>query len=111
MRAAPSLVVVLACGFGLAVPDALPNETKHSQAIVSHIPRAPVDSTGIAAIGYSKRLHALEIEFVNGAIYRYAEVPTSVYRALMAAKSKAQFYDRNIRGKFHSIHVRPRTRG
>ena len=111
MRATPNLVVVLVCGFGLAVPDALPNETKHPQAIVSHIPHVPIESTAIASIGYSKRLHALEIEFVNGAIYRYAEVPTSVYRALISAKSKAQFYDRNIRGKFHSIHVRPRTKG
>ena len=111
MRTAPSLVVVCVCLFGVALPAAPPNETQHADAIISHIPREPVDSTAIAAIGYSKRLHALEIEFVNGAIYRYAEVPASFYRALMSAKSKAQFYDRNIRGKFHSIHVRPRTKG
>ncbi len=111
MRTAPSLVVVYVCLFGPAVPDALPNGTRRAEAITSHIRRAPVDSTAIAAIGYSKRLHALEIEFVNGAIYRYAEVPVSVYRALMSAKSKAQFYDRNIRGKFHSSHVRPRPKG
>ena len=79
--------------------------------INSRIPRESVQSTAIATVGYSKRRHILEIEFVNGAIYRYAEVPASFYRALMSAKSKAQFYDRNIRGKFHSIHVRPRTKG
>ena len=60
MRATPSLVIVCVCLFGLAVPDALPNETQHAGAIISHIPRVPVDSTAIAAIGYSKRLHALE---------------------------------------------------
>jgi hypothetical protein len=107
---APSLVIVCVCLFGLAVPPAWPNETRHAEPITSHIPRVPVDSTAIAAIGYSKRLRALEIEFVNGAIYRYAEVPASLYRALMSAKSKAQFYDRNIRGKFRSFHVRSRRK-
>ena len=111
MRAAPSLVVVCVCLFGVPVPQASPNETQHAGVIISHIPRVPVDSTAIAAIGYSKRLHALEIEFVNGAIYRYAEVPASVYHTLMSAKSKAQFYDRNIRGKFRSLHVRARAKG
>jgi hypothetical protein len=44
-------------------------------AIVSHIPRMRVESSAIAAIGYSKRLHALEIEFRSGRIYRYLDVP------------------------------------
>jgi hypothetical protein len=30
--------------------------------ITSHIPRAPVQSSAIAAVGYSKRLHVLEID-------------------------------------------------
>ncbi len=74
--------------------------------ITSHIPRAPVQSSAIAAVGYSKRLHVLEIEFVNGAIYRYLDVPSDVYRDLLAAKSKARFYDQNIRAKYRSVQVR-----
>jgi hypothetical protein len=74
--------------------------------ISSHIPRAPVQSSAIAAVGYSKRLHVLEIEFVNGAIYRYLDVPPDVYRDLLAAKSRARFYDQNIRAKYRSVHVR-----
>ena len=80
-----------------------------SDAIVSHIHRQSIESRAIAAIGYSKRLHALEVEFRNGAIYRYRDVPPDVYRDLIAAESKAQFYDRNIRGHYRSIHVRPRS--
>jgi hypothetical protein len=76
--------------------------------IISHIRRERVNSSAVAAIGYSKRLHALEIEFVNGAIYRYADVPADVYRELCAAESKARFYDENIRGRYRSVHVRPR---
>ena len=80
-----------------------------AEPIVSHIKREPVESTAIAAIGYSKRLHALEIEFRNGFIYRYEEVPSHVYRELMAAESKARYYDQNVRGKYHSLRVKPRV--
>jgi hypothetical protein len=79
------------------------------EAIVSRIPRQRVESHAIAAIGYSKRLHALEIEFRNGAIYRYIDVLPDVYRELLAAQSKARFYDQNIRGHYRSLHVRPHT--
>jgi hypothetical protein len=92
-----------------AVVDAEPAKTRDSTGIVSHIKREPVESTAIASVGYSKRLHALEIEFRNGAIYRYLEVEPSVHRDLMNAKSKARFYDDNIRKKYRSLHVRPRA--
>jgi hypothetical protein len=81
-----------------------------STVIVSHIRRQPVHSSGLAAVGYSKRLHVLEIEFTNGAIYRYAEVPPQVHRDLMSTESKARFYDANVRGKYRSVHVRSQPR-
>ena len=76
--------------------------------IISHIPRQRVISQGISAVGYSKRLQILEIEFANGAIYRYLEVPASVHRELMSHESKAHYYDENIRGKYRSVHVQAR---
>jgi hypothetical protein len=77
--------------------------------IVSRIKRAPVQSSAVATVGYSKRLRALEIEFRNGAIYRYLDVDPGVYEALIASRSKARFYDENIRHKYRSLHVRRRT--
>jgi hypothetical protein len=97
-------VIVLSCEVRSAdapVADA-------PDAIISHIRREPVASSGIATVGYSKRLRALEIEFWNGGIYRYLDVPPSLYRDLLAAESKARFYNQNIRHKFKSLHVRPR---
>jgi hypothetical protein len=79
-------------------------------AVTSHIPRERVASKVIASIGYSKRLHVLEIEFVNRAIYRYVQVPPSVYRDLMAAESKTRYYDTNIKGNYPSVRVRPRVK-
>ena len=76
--------------------------------IVSRIPRQRVESSAIAAVGYSKHRHILEIQFVNGAIYRYLDVPSAVHRDLMSAESKARFYDSNIRRHYRSVLVRPR---
>lgn len=89
---------------------ATPNEVKRDDAIKSRIPRMEIDSSAIAAIGYSRKLHALEIEFVNGAIYRYLQVPLDLYRQLMKAESKARFYDHNIRYRYRSVHVHPRKK-
>ncbi|HKP92408.1 MAG TPA: KTSC domain-containing protein [Chthoniobacterales bacterium] len=88
-----------------------PGRAAEPAGIVSRIKRAPVESSALAAVGYSRRIRALEIEFRNGAIYRYFDVPPSIYRALLVAPSKARFYDHNIRHKFRSTHVRrPRLR-
>ena len=84
--------------------------TNGSKHVVSHIPRQEVQSSAMAKIGYSKRRHILEIEFVNGAVYRYFDVPFSVYDDLMSAESKARFYDSNIRKHYRSALVRPRQK-
>jgi hypothetical protein len=76
------------------------------QHVVSHILRQPVESSAISNVGYSKHLQILEVEFVNGAIYRYLDVAPAVYRDVLAAKSKARFYDMNIKGHYRSIRVR-----
>src|SRR5437868_7356717 len=87
-----------------AEPSSNPNH------IISRIPRQPIDSTAIAKVGYSKRRHILEIEFANGAVYRYLDVSSSVYRDLISAESRTQFYDFNIKGKYSSVRVRPRIK-
>jgi len=78
-------------------------------AIVSRIKGVPVESSAVATVGYSKKLRALEIEFRNGSIYRYLEVPLDVYEALLNARSKARYYDENIRHKYRSQHVKSRA--
>ena len=72
----------------------------------SRIPRRSVQSSAIAKIGYSKRHHILEIEFVNGAVYRYFDLPLPVCRELMSAESKARFYDSNIKKHYRWALVR-----
>jgi len=86
----------------------IPSETRNP--VISHIPRDRVASNVIASIGYSRRRHILEIEFVNGAVYRYLQVPPSVYQDLMQAESKARYYVTNVKGSYPSLRVRPRVK-
>jgi hypothetical protein len=105
-------IVVLTATMAVAVSvsAADPSTSNDSEQIISHIPRQRVDSSAIAKVGYSKRHHVLEIEFVNGAVYRYLDVSLSVYRDLISAESKARYYDFNIKGKYRSMRVRPRQK-
>ena len=104
-RAVHLLMFALSAATACAVDG--DTDAPEGTTIVSRIRRQPTESSALAKIGYSKRLHALEIEFRNGAIYRYVGVPAETYRQLMASDSKAHFYDLNIRGCYQSVHVRP----
>lgn len=77
--------------------------------IRSHIPWQEVESSGLAAVGYSKRRQILEVKFNNGAVYRYLNVAPSVYRKLISADSKARYFIANIRGNYRVVRVRPRV--
>ena len=104
MRASCVAFIVLAL---VCAPDA-PAADRRVEPIVSRIRHQAVQSRALSAVGYSHRLHALEIEFHRGGTYRYLDVPPSVHRQLLAADSKANYYNRNIRGKYRAVRVRQR---
>lgn len=54
--------------------------------------RQYVSSSNIASIGYDPVNMVLEIEFLNGAVYQYYDVPQSIYDGLMAADSHGKFF-------------------
>jgi hypothetical protein len=112
MSAKTFYLLSLLCASRLLIANSVDNNAASPtrSAVTSRIPRESVASTGIASIGYSTRLHILEIEFVNGAVYRYLQVAPSVHRDLMAADSKARYYDANIKGNYPSVRVRPRVK-
>lgn len=59
-----------------------------------------VKSSNINAVGYNNQYKILTIEFQNGNIYNYQEVPKTVYDELMDADSKGKYFMKNIRFKF-----------
>ena len=68
--------------------------------------RQPVSSSNIKSVGYDPDSTLLEIEFHDGSIYQYSNVPQSVHTALMAAVSLGSFLHKNIRGKYSYRKVR-----
>ncbi|HUZ30878.1 MAG TPA: helicase HerA-like domain-containing protein [Xanthobacteraceae bacterium] len=59
-----------------------------------------VASSTILSIGYEASSETLEIEFKNGGIYQYYNVPQTIYQQLMDATSKGQFHNAYIRNAF-----------
>lgn len=62
--------------------------------------RQPVTSSNIASIGYDANSQTLEIEFLNGGVYQYFDVPQHVYEELMNASSHGQYLAQNIKGVY-----------
>ncbi|HEY2496398.1 MAG TPA: 2-C-methyl-D-erythritol 2,4-cyclodiphosphate synthase [Candidatus Angelobacter sp.] len=59
------------------------------------VPRVPVNSTSIAAIGYDSARQELAIEFrASGDIYLYFEVPAEEYEAFMKEDSKGTYLNK-----------------
>lgn len=62
--------------------------------------RNSVASSNITSIGYDPGSETLEIEFTNGSIYQYFNVPLGLYEQLMVAPSKGQFLNVYIRNAY-----------
>lgn len=60
--------------------------------------RQSVTSSNIASIGYDADSQTLEIEFLNGGVYQYFDVPQHVYEEIMSANSHGQYLAQNIKG-------------
>ncbi len=67
--------------------------------------RFPVKCRLLAAIGYDYSSKTLELEFHEGEIKEYHNVPERVFNDLMAAKSKSSFYLSNIDSKYNVLAV------
>lgn len=65
-----------------------------------------VRSSHLQAVGYDPITATLEIRFIDGAIYRYADVPEAIHAGLMAAQSKGGYFDRHIKPRYRYRKVR-----
>ena len=62
--------------------------------------RVAVDSSSIATVGYAEPLRVLEVEFRNGGVYQYLQVPPDEYALLMAAPSKGRHVNQSIKPRY-----------
>ena len=60
--------------------------------------RTPVSSSNLASVGYDPDSLTLEIEFKDGSVYQYFDVPELEHRGLMEAASKGRYVHAYIRG-------------
>jgi hypothetical protein len=59
-----------------------------------------VASSNIDSIGYDKATCTLYVNFTSGTLYKYANVDEGVFDRFKAAKSKGQFFVREIRASY-----------
>jgi hypothetical protein len=64
------------------------------------VERTQVLSSNVASMGYDERTQTLEVEFRNGSVYQYYNVPGAVFDAFAVAASKGQFLNENIRNQY-----------
>jgi KTSC domain-containing protein len=68
--------------------------------------RNAVISSLFASVGFSADSNTLEVEFVDGKIYRYFAVPERVYLEFMQAGSKGNYFREHIRDKYPYKRIR-----
>jgi hypothetical protein len=64
--------------------------------------RTPVVSSSVASVGYDAHAFVLEIEFRNGRVYRYDQVPAAAYRLLLQAPSIGEYVNQVIKPRFQA---------
>lgn len=62
--------------------------------------RNNVSSSNITSMGYNAILKVLAVEYLNGGVYQYFDVPQHVYDELMSASSHGQYLNQNIKGHY-----------
>ncbi len=55
--------------------------------------RIAVTSRSLRALGYDPDQQVLEVEFRNGSVYRYEQVPAEVVQALLEADSMGRYFN------------------
>lgn len=63
------------------------------------ITRQKVISSTIAEVGYDMSSLVLEVQFTNGQVYRYDNVPPLIHQALMEAQSVGSYFAQTIKAQ------------
>jgi hypothetical protein len=62
--------------------------------------RRAVQSESLKSVGYDSQTRTLEVEFQDGDVYQYFNVPPVVHRDLLAAPSIGQYFAYYIRNAY-----------
>lgn len=62
--------------------------------------RRSVPSSNLSSVGYDKSTETLEVQFHNGSVFHYHDVPAEIHGQLINARSVGSFFSSNIRNSF-----------
>ena len=69
------------------------------------IARNEFESSSIVSAGYDAPTHSFDVEYVSGGVYRYFDVPPSVYAQFLAADSKGGFVNTVIKKHYRFMRL------
>lgn len=81
------------------------NKKKVPKPAASDYVEVAVSSSNVKKVGYTKSTNTLRVFFNSGAVYDYADVPQTTYRALIAAASVGQYLNRYIKDRYSYVRV------
>jgi hypothetical protein len=64
-----------------------------------------IDSASILRLSYDEAETLLEVEFHNGGIYQYLDVPIYIWEEFKQAGSKGQYLNSSIKGMYRFIKI------
>jgi hypothetical protein len=67
--------------------------------------RSAVSSSNVESVGYDEDSETLEVEFKNGTLYQYFDVPQGVFNGLVNADSVGGYLAENIKGVYRYSRV------
>lgn len=62
--------------------------------------RTPVESSTLRSVGYEEQKELLEVEFLNGDVYRYEGVGVGTHQELMGAESIGRYFHKHVSRSF-----------
>lgn len=101
-------------GFGDTIAEALrelARDIEAPQPVPDITPKGivrtePKDkSSNVVSYGYSERFQVLEIEFRNGAVYQYFDVPVHVFHEMEQADRAGAYLAAKIKGRYRYARV------
>ena len=69
------------------------------------VPRHPVTSSQIKSVGYHYQMCMMVVEFTNGSVYTYDDVPYDIYETFIESKSLGTYFHKRIRDEFNTTKV------
>jgi hypothetical protein len=66
-----------------------------------------VDSSAVSRVGYEDGEHILRLEYSNGGVYDYLDVPEDEAERLRAADSIGKYVNRRIKPRYRHRLIRP----